>query len=72
MPLLSEYQYSYRGLIISGAATVPSPVARSPYLRFCCGLIYILITEADQSQSTELSSAEGHATILSDAVVPYL
>ena len=68
MMFLSEYKHSYRGITISGAATVPSPVARSPYFRFCCFLIYFLITEKKVSQSAEVGSAEGDATLLSDAV----
>ena len=69
IPLLSEYKHSYREITISGAATVPSQVARSPYLRFCCSLIYLLITEAEVSQSAEVGSAEGDAPLFSDAVV---
>ena len=72
MPLFPEYKHSYRGITLSGAATVPSPVVRSPYLRFCCCLIYLLITEADVSQSAELGFAEGDAPLLSDAVVLYI
>ena len=70
MPFLSEYKYRSRGITISGAATVPLRVVRSPYLRFCCCLIYLLITEAEDNESAELSSAEGDAPLLSDAVVP--
>ena len=68
MPLFPEYKNSYKGLTISGAATVPSPVARSRYLQFCCCLIYFLITEAKESQSAELGSADGDAPLLSDVV----
>ena len=68
MPLLSEYKHSYREITISGAATVPSRVVCSPYLRFCCHLIYILVTEVEQSQSVNVGSAEGDAPLLSDAV----
>ena len=70
MSLAAEYKHSYKGLNISGAATVPSPVARNRYLRFCCRLIYILITEAQDSQSAEVGSAEGDASFLSYAFVP--
>ena len=69
MPLVTEYKHSYGGITISGAATVPSPVARSRYLWFCCWLIYILITEAEDSQSADVGSAEGDAPLLSDDVV---
>ena len=69
MPLSPEYKHSYEEIILSDAATVPSPVARSRYLRFCCRLIYILITETEVSQSAEVGSAEGDAFLLSDAVV---
>ena len=68
MLLVAEYKHSYRGITISGAATVPSPVARSRYLRFRCSLIYLLITEAEVSQSADVCSAEGDAPLLSDAV----
>ena len=69
MMFLSEYKHSYGGLTLSGAATVPSPVAHSRYLRFCCCcLIYILITEVEDSQFAEVGSAEGDAPLLSDAV----
>ena len=70
MLLSSEYKHSYRNISILGAATVPSPVARSRYLRFCCDLIYLLITEAEVSHSVEVGSAEGDAPLFSDAVVP--
>ena len=69
MPFLSEYKYSYRGATISGAATVPSPVVRSLYLRRCYRLIYILITEDEDNESAEVVLAEGDAPLLSDAVV---
>ena len=68
MPLSPEYKHSYIGVSISGTATVPSPVARSRYLRFCCCLIYILITEAEGSQSAEVGSAEGDAPLFSDFI----
>ena len=68
MLLFPEYKHSYRGITISGAATVPSPVARSRYLRFCFCLIYLLITEVEDSQSAEIGSAEGDAPLLSDVV----
>ena len=70
MPLFSEYKHSYWGIIFSGAATVPSPVARSRYLRFCWRLIYHLVTEVEDSQSAEVGSAEGDAPLISDAIVP--
>ena len=68
MPLSTKCKHSYKGVNIKGAATVPSPVARSPYLRFGCCLFYHLITEADVSHSAEVGSAEDYATLLSDAV----
>ena len=68
MPLSSEYKHSYRGITLSNSATVPSPVARSRYLRFCFCLIYLLITEVEDSQSAEIGSAEGDAPLLSDVV----
>ena len=68
MSLLAEYKHSYRGLTISSAATVPSPVAHSLYLRFCWSLIYLLITEVEVSQSAEVGSAQGDAPLFSDAV----
>ena len=67
MPLLTKYKHSYWGLSISGMATVPSTVVRSRYLRFCCYLFYILITEVEVSQSADVGSAEGHAALPSDA-----
>ena len=69
MALSSEYKHSYRGIIISGAAIVLSPVARSRYLRLCSCLIYFLITEAEDSQSVEVCFAEGDTPLFSDAVV---
>ena len=68
MPLSSEYKHNYGGISITGAATVPSPVARISYLQFCCHLIYLLITEAEDSQSAEVGSAEGDALLFSDAI----
>ena len=70
MLLLAEYKHSYRGISISVAATVPSPVARSRYLRFCFFLIYLLITEAEESESAEVGSAEGDVPLLSYAILP--
>ena len=70
MPFLSEYKHRYRGITISGAATVPLRVVRIPYLRFCFCLIYLLITETEEKESVKLGSAEGDAPLLSDAVVP--
>ena len=70
MPLLSEYKYSYWGVSIKGTATFHSRVARSRYLRFRCWLIYLLITEDEDSQSAEVGSAEGDAPFASDAVAP--
>ena len=67
---MSEYQHSYRGVYLSGATIFPSRVAHSHYLRFCCYLIYLLITEAEESQSAEVGSADGNAALLSDAVIP--
>ena len=66
--MLSEYKHSYRGITLSGAATVPSPVARSRYLRFCCCLIYHLITETEGSKSAEVGSAEGDALLPFDVI----
>ena len=68
MPLSPEYKHSYRGITNSGAATPLSPVAYSRYLRFCLSLIYLLITEAEVSQSAEVGSAEGDAALFSDTV----
>ena len=68
MPFLSEYKHSYWGITNSGATTVPSPVARIRNLRFCCWLIYLLITEAEGSESAEVGSAEGDAPLLTDDV----
>ena len=69
MPLSSKYTRSYWGITISGAATVPSLVACSLYLRFCCCcLIYLLITEVEVSQSAEVGSAEGNAPLPFDAI----
>ena len=68
MPLSPEYKHSYGGISISGAATDPSPVVHSRYLRFCFSLIYLLITETEVSQSVEVGSAEGDAPLFSDAV----
>ena len=70
MLLVTEYKHSYGGITLSGAATVPSPVARSRYLRLCFSLFYLLITEAEGSQSAEVGSAEGDAPLPSDAVAP--
>ena len=70
MPLLTKYKHSYRGITISGAATVLSPVVRSRYLRLCFSLIYLLITEAEVNQSAEVGSAEGDAPLFSEAIVP--
>ena len=67
--LLPEYKHSYRGITFSGAAILLWPVARSPYLRFYFFLIYLLITEAEDSQSADVDSAEGDAPLFSDAVV---
>ena len=72
IPLLSEYIHSYKGIISLGAATFPSPVARSPYHLFCCFLIYLLITEGEDSQSTEVGSTEGDEFLFSDAVMIYI
>ena len=69
MPLLPEYKHSYRGITISGAATLPSLVACSRYLRFYCNLIYLLITEDELNQSAEIGSTEGDAPFFSDAFV---
>ena len=69
MPLASEYKHSYRGISIIDAATAPSPVARSRYLRCHCCLIYFLITEAEDSQFADVGSAEGDAPLFSDVVV---
>ena len=69
MLLSTKYTHSYRGITISGAATVPSPDAHSLYLRFCCFLIYFLITEKKVSQSAEIGSTEGDAPFFSDAFV---
>ena len=69
MPLFSEYKHSYKGITITSAATVPSPVARIRYLRFCCRLIYLLITEAEGSEFSDVGSAEGGAPLFSDDVV---
>ena len=68
IPLLTEYKRSYRGLTISGAATFPSPVTHNRYLRFCCRLSYLLITEVKDSQFAELGSAEGDAPLFSNFV----
>ena len=65
-----EYNHSYWGVAFSGAATVPSRVVRSLYLRFCCCLIYILITEAEVFQSANVGLAEGDTPLLFNAVVP--
>ena len=68
MPLSPEYKHSYREITISGAATVPSPVARSRYLRFCCSLIYHLITEIEVNQFSDVGSVEGDAPLLTDVI----
>ena len=68
MALFPKYKHSYRGTTLSGAATAPSRGAHIRYLRFCCCLIYLLITEAEDSQSAEVGSAEGDAPLLSDVV----
>ena len=68
MPLSPEYKHSYRGTTLSGAATAPSQGAHIPYLRCSCCLIYFLITEAEDSQSAEVGSAEGDAPLLSDVI----
>ena len=68
MSLLTEYKHSYWGITISGAATVSSRDVCSRYLRFCCWLIYLLITEVEDSQSPEIGSAEGDTPLFSDAV----
>ena len=70
MSLAAEYKHSYRGITLSGAATFPLPVDCSRYLRFCCSLIYLLITEAEDSQSAEVGSTEGDALLLTDAIAP--
>ena len=44
----------------------------SRYLRLCCRLIYILITEAEVSQSADVGSAEGDAPLPSDAIAPFV
>ena len=69
MLLIPEYQHSYGGITISDAATVPSRGARNPYLRFCCCLNDLFITEGEVSQSDEVGSAESDASFFSDAVV---
>ena len=68
MPLFPEYKHSYWGIKFPVAATVPSPVVHIRYLRFCCCLIYILITEVEGSQSAEVGSAEGDAPLFSDFI----
>ena len=70
MPLVPEYKHSYGGITLSGAATDPSPVDCSRYLRFRFWLIYLLITEAEVSNSAEVGSAEGDTSLLSDAIAP--
>ena len=70
MSLAAEYKHSYWGITISGTATVPLPVTRNRYLRFCFGLIYLLITEAEESQSANVGWTEGHAPLLTDAIPP--
>ena len=68
MSFVTEYKHSYWGIIISDAATFLSRVVRSRYLRLCCRLIYILITEAEVSQSADVGFAEGDAPLLTDDV----
>ena len=70
MPLSSEYKHSNGGETIIDAATFPLRGVYTRYLRFCCVLIYLLITEAEVSQSAELSFAEGEAPLFSDSVAP--
>ena len=69
---LSEYKHSYRGITLSGAATDPSPVVHSRYLRFCFSLIYILITEVEENESADVGFAEGDAPLLTDDVANYI
>ena len=52
-----------------GAATFPSPVARNLSLRFCCLLIYILITDTKVDEFAELSFSEGDAPLFSNVIV---
>ena len=66
--LLPEYKHSYREITFSGAPTAPSPVARSPYLRFYFFLIQLFITEAEVSQSANVGLTEDGAPLLSDPV----
>ena len=68
MALLAKYKHSYKVITISGAATLPSPVVYSRYLRFCCRLIYTLITEVDPNQSADVCLTEGDAPLFPNAV----
>ena len=72
MLFFPEYKNSYKGVSILGMATVPLKGVRSPYLRFCLCLIYIVITEVEESQSADVGFAEGDAPLPSDAVVFYI
>ena len=49
--LYPKYKLIYEGISISGTATLPSLSVHNRYLRFCYVLIYLLITEAEDSQS---------------------
>ena len=66
--LSSNYKHSYREISIAGAATFLARVVHSRYLRYCYGLIYYLITEAEVIQSADVGSAEGNAPLPSDVV----
>ena len=68
MTLLAKYKQSYRGITFAGVATLPSRVAYSRYLRFCCRLIYTLITEVEESQSADVCLTEGDAPLFPNAV----
>ena len=70
MLLSTKYKHSYRGITLSGAATVPLPVGRSRYLRLCFSLFYLLITEVEGSESAEVGFYEGDATLLSGVIAP--
>ena len=72
MPFLTKYQQKYGVITISGAAIFPLPVARSRYLRYCCSLIYPLITETEENESAEVGSAEGDASLFTDIVVVFI
>ena len=66
--LSSNYKHSYREISIAGAATFLARVARSRYLRYCYGLIYYLITEAEVNQSADIGFAEVLTALFSDVI----